>query len=321
MLAAASLPGAADRSLERFSYAEPYMGTTVSLVVYAAGRTEADTAARAAFTRVRDLDQRLSDYNPDSELMRASGAAVGRSVRVSRDLFHVLSIARTFSVRTDGAFDIAAGALTRVWRRARRQVTLPTEAELADARAASGYRRLTLDETSQSMRLETSGTRLDLGGIGKGYAADAALATLRELGVSRALVAAGGDIAIGEAPPETRGWTVAVAPLGGSTPSGVPLVLSHAGVSTSGDSEQWVEIGGTRYSHILDPRTGQPLNGRRSVTVVARDATTSDMLATTVCVLGRDAGAALVDTIEGASAAIGIEQDGLPRWTTTRRWR
>ena len=297
------------------------MGTTVSIVLYASGRAQADAAARSAFARVRDLDRRLSDYDRESELMRASAAAVARPVRVSADLFEVLSRAQAFGARTGGAFDITSGALTRLWRRARRQAMLPADADVTAARAVTGAHRLRLDPAGPSMRLETAGTHLDLGGIGKGYAADGALAALRNLGVSRALVAAGGDIAIGGAPPETHGWTVAVAPLGGSTPPGVPLVLSQAGVSTSGDAEQWVEIGGTRYSHILDPRTGRPLTGRRSVTVVARDATTSDMLATTVCVLGRDAGAALIETIDGASAAIGIEQDGLPQWTTTQRWR
>jgi thiamine biosynthesis lipoprotein len=298
------------------------MGTTVSIVLYASGGAQADAAARSAFARVRDLDRRLSDYDRESELMRASAAAVARPVRVSADLFEVLSRAQAFSVRTGGAFDITSGALTRLWRRARRQATLPADADVAAARAVTGAHRLRLDPAGPSMRLETAGTRLDLGGIGKGYAADRALEELRALGVTRALVAAGGDIAIGRPPPEATGWTVAVAPLAATTPQpGRPLVLSDAGVSTSGDAEQWVEIAGTRYSHILDPRTGRPLTGRRSVTVVARDATTSDMLATTVCVLGREAGAALVDTTDGASAAIGIEQDGVPQWTTTRRWR
>lgn len=297
------------------------MGTTVSIVLYASGRAQADAAAQSAFARVRDLDRRLSDYDRGSELMRASAAAVARPVRVSADLFEVLSRAQAFGARTGGAFDITSGALTRLWRRARRQATLPADADVRAARAVTGAHRLRLDPAGPSMRLETAGTSLDLGGIGKGYAADAALATLRDLGASRALVAAGGDIAIGRAPPETRGWTVAVAPLGGSMPPGAPLVVSHAGVSTSGDAEQWVEIAGTRYSHILDPRTGRPVTGRRSVTVVARDATTSDMLATAVCVLGREAGAALVETTGDASAAIGIEQDGAPQWTTTRRWR
>ena len=298
------------------------MGTTVSIVLYAAGRTQADAAARSALARVRDLDRRLSDYDRESELMRASAAAVGRPVRISADLFDVLSRAQAFSARTGGAFDITSGALTRLWRRARRQATLPADADVAAARVVSGSQHLRLDPAGPSMQLETAGTRLDLGGVGKGYAADRALEAMRALGVTRALVAAGGDIAIGQAPPRAVGWTVAVAPLAATTPPpGRPLVLAGVGVSTSGDAEQWVEIAGTRYSHILDPRTGRPLTGHRSVTVVARDATTSDMLATTVCVLGRGAGAALVDRIAGASAAIGIEQDGAARWTTTRRWR
>jgi FAD:protein FMN transferase len=321
---AAGVVAADAGSLERFSYAEPHMGTTVSIELYAAGRARGDAAARAAFGRVRELDRRLSDYDGESELMRASRAAVGQPVHVSPDLFQVLSLAQAFSERTGGAFDVTAGALTRLWRRARRQGALPGDDEIAAAQAVSGYRRLRLDAASRSMQLETAGTRVDLGGIGKGYAADRALEAMRELGVTRALVAAGGDIAVGDAPPGTGGWTVAVASLDASTPAPAPadrLFLANAGVSTSGDAEQWVEIDGTRYSHILDPRTGRPLTGQRSVTVVAPDATTSDMLATTVCVLGREAGAELVERIDGASALIGIKQGAQARWTTTGRWR
>ncbi len=154
--------------------------------------------------------------------------------------------------------------------------------------------------------------QLDAGGIAKGFAADRALRVLVALGVPRAIVAAGGDIAIGDPPPDRSGWEIALAGLDNAPAPGSPLSLSHAGVSTSGDAEQWVEIGGVRYSHILDPRTGQPITGRSSVTVVAGNATTSDMLATAVDVLGPEAGRRLVDGWAGASALIGT-RDGAAR--------
>jgi thiamine biosynthesis lipoprotein len=132
------------------------------------------------------------------------------------------------------------------------------------------------------------------------------------------MVVAGGDIATGDAPPGTAGWQVTIAPLdAGGAPA--PLVLRNAGVSTSGDAEQWVEIGGTRYSHILDPRTGWPLTTRMSVTVIAPDATTSDMLATTVAVLGRE-GLALAESY-GASASMTLERrDGEREHVTSAHW-
>jgi thiamine biosynthesis lipoprotein len=219
--------------------------------------------------------------------------------------------------RSNGAFDVTAGALTRVWRRARRLGELPSDADLEAARASSGHRLMRLGVDDQALWLARAGVRIDLGGIGKGYAADRALDALRAAGVEQAMVAAGGDIAVGAAPPGADGWHVALAPFGPGEPAPAgALVLAGAGISTSGDAEQWVDIGGVRYSHILDPRTGQPLTGERVVTVVARDATTSDMLATTASVLGPTAGAALVAETPGASALIGVRgEGGRIQWT------
>ena len=151
------------------------------------------------------------------------------------------------------------------------------------ARKATGYRLLSLDPVARTVTVSREGMQLDAGGIAKGFAADAALAGLRDAGLRRALVAAGGDLAVGDAPPGRAGWQIDLAGLDeANTAPGSPLVLSNCGISTSGDAEQWVEIDGVRYSHVLDPRTGVGLTGHTSATVVAADATTSDTLATAV---------------------------------------
>jgi thiamine biosynthesis lipoprotein len=168
--------------------------------------------------------------------------------------------------------------------------------------------------------LRVAGMRLDAGGIAKGYAADSALKVLAGAGLRHALVAAGGDIAIGDAPPGEPGWQIALAGLDADRAApGSPLTLTHAGVSTSGDAEQWVEIAGHRYSHIIDPRTGMALQGHHSVSVVAPDAITSDMLATAVSVLG-PAGVALVDGCPGCSALVGAREPAGDAWQHSRRW-
>ena len=284
MLAAAA--GAAPGAALRFEFDEPHMGTTFRVVLYAPDAETAARASRAAFARIADLDARLTDYRADSELMRASREAVGRAVPVGADLFGVLSIAQRLAVRTDGAFDVTAGALTRLWRRARRQNALPDPADFEAARRATGYRLMQLDADDRTVRLERDGMGLDVGGIAKGYAADRALDVLRSAGLPRAMAVAGGEMAIGNPPPGRCGWRVTIEPLeaGGRVPPS--LELANAGVSTSGDAEQWMEVDGVRFSHILDPRTGRPLTRRLAVTVVAPDATTSDMLATAIAVLG-----------------------------------
>jgi FAD:protein FMN transferase len=308
-------------SLRRFEFSEPYMGTTFTVVLYAPDGARAARASGAAFARIAGLDARLSDYRQNSEAMRLTREAVGRAVRVSDDLYRVLALSLSMSSRTGGAFDVTVGPLSHLWRRARRQAELPHAADVDAARAVSGSALVHIDAASRSVRLARAGMRLDFGGIAKGYAADRALETLRDAGIRRALVVAGGDIAAGEPPPGERGWRVAIAPFDTATPGATrSLTLANAAVSTSGDAEQWVEIGGVRYSHIFDPRTGWPLTGRRQATVVARDATTSDMLATTLCVLGED-GLRLADRTPGAAAMIGVTDGAGPiRWAFSRRW-
>jgi thiamine biosynthesis lipoprotein len=309
-------------ALTRFEYTQPHMGTTVRIVLYAAAGPEAERAAAAAFARIAELDATLSDYRPDSELSRLTRDAVGSPVKVSRDLFRVLDAAQGLAARTDGAFDITVGPLTRLWRRARRQVELPAPGELAAARALSRYTLLKIDPKARTASVARAGMRLDPGGIAKGFAADEALATLRGSGVERALVAVGGDLAIGHAPPGHTGWQVTLTgPGAADTAPGSPILVHDAGVSTSGDAEQWVEISGQRYSHIVNPKTGLGLTGHRSVTVVAGDAMTSDMLATAVSVLGPDDGLRLVDDTPGVAALIGTVSSGQESWRRSRAWR
>ena len=314
---ASSRPG-----LTRFEYTEPHMGTTFRVVLHAPDQASADAASRRAFARIAELDTALTDYNATSELSRVTREAIGHPVRVSDDLLGVLIPSQELARRSDGAFDITVGPLTRLWRRARRQVEMPAPDVLAEARRATGYQLVKVDAAAHTVEVERPGMQLDAGGIAKGYAADAALEVLRSAGYGRSLVAAGGDLAIGDPPPDRKGWTVALEGLIPDHPApGSPIVVSRCGVSTSGDEEQWVEIGGVRYSHILDPRTGMGVTGHSSVTVLAADATTSDMLATAVSVLGPEKGRALVDGWAGASALIGERTPQGDRWVRSARWR
>jgi thiamine biosynthesis lipoprotein len=159
--------------------------------------------------------------------------------------------------------------------------------------------------------------RLDLGGIAKGYAADQALAALRRRGLPVALVTLGGEVVAGAPPPGREGWTVAVQTPG---PQPAPIVIHDAAVSTSGDAEQWLELGGVRYSHVLDPRTGEALVGRRSVTVVARRGIEADALATALSVMGAERGLPLVEDSPEAAALIVQEAAGELQVAASSRW-
>jgi thiamine biosynthesis lipoprotein len=182
---------------------------------------------------------------------------------------------------------------------------LPPREKLAAALSLVGYRNVELDPVKQTVRLAKPGMLLDLGGIAKGYAADATLEVFASHGIASALVAAGGDIAISSRPPEAKGWTIGIAPLlDAERKPSLYLLLHDAAVSTSGDAEQYVEIEGKRYSHIVDPRTGLGLLGRMSVTVVARHGVQADSLTKVVCVLGPERGFPIIDKLGGVSSLV-----------------
>jgi thiamine biosynthesis lipoprotein len=300
------------------------MGTTFRVVLYAADKPAAKKAADAAFERVAELDRTMSDYNKDSELMRlckAFATEAGEPVKVSDDLFFVLQRAEELSKKSDGAFDVTVGPVVQLWRLARRTQELPDPKEFAAARAKVGHQKVKLDAAKKTVQLTTPGMQLDLGGIAKGYAADEALKLLREkFGIKQALVAAAGDIACGDPPPGKDGWVVDIAPIAkGQKPR--TLKLANAAVSTSGDLEQFVEIGGVRYSHVLDPRTGLGLTGRRSVTVIARNGITADSMTKAVSVLPPDRGLKLVEETPGAACYIVVlDKDEKPVTTASKRF-
>jgi thiamine biosynthesis lipoprotein len=289
-------------ALSRFTFTEPHMGTRFRIVLYAANEQTARDAARAAFDRIAALDNCMSDYKPESELMRLCAKAGGDPIPVSPELFTVLQKAQDVAAKSDGAFDVTVGPVVRLWRVSRRNHKLPDGEKLAKARDLVGYRNVQLDAKARTVRLLKAGMQLDLGGIAKGYSADEALVVLQKKGIQSALVAAGGDIAVGAAPPGKEGWDVAIIPLqsGDASPH---LLLHDAAVSTSGDAEQFVEIDGVRYSHIVDPRTGIGLIGRSQVTVVARRGIDSDSLTKVIAVLGPERGMPIVEEA-GATARV-----------------
>jgi thiamine biosynthesis lipoprotein len=263
----------------------------------------------------------MSDYRPTSELMQLCQKAGGDPVRVSAPLWFVLARAQEVSRLSDGAFDVTVGPVVRLWRRARKSQQMPDPQKLAQARALVSYQNLRLDERARTVQLLQPGMQLDLGGIAKGYASDEALRVLEQHGITRALVAAGGDIAVSGPPPDAEEWTIGIAPL--EDPNRKPsqyLSLHDAAVSTSGDAEQYVEIDGKRYSHIVDPRTGIGLVGRHSVTVVARHGIMADSLTKVVSVLGPECGLTIIDRLEGVSAMVVQETAKGTETITSRRF-
>lgn len=295
-----------EKTWERLTYQEKHMGVVINFTLYAQDRATANKAARLAFDRIADLNRKMSDYDPESELRRLSDEhPPGKPARISQDLFEVLSQAEHLSRRTNGAFDVTVGPVVRLWRRARRQRELPDPDRLKEARAVVGYQKVQLDKKHRTATLAQAGMRLDLGGIAKGYAGDAALKVFREQGLSRVMIDAGGDLVLGDAPPGEAGWRIGIAPLekADGPPSRI-LEIANAAVATSGDAFQFVEIDGTRYSHIVNPKTGVGLTQRSSVTVIAPTGIQADSLASAVSVLGPQAGLKLIESTRNTETLI-----------------
>jgi len=295
-IAAAGCAAGAD--LKRFEAVEPHMGTLVRIQLYAADQARATAAFRAAFGRIAQLDAALSDYKPDSELNRITRDAVGHPMVVSSDLFLLLDASQQLARETGGAFDITLGPVIRLWRQARKEQRLPDEEALSQASRRCGFQKLHLDSAKHTVVFDQPGMQLDLGGIAKGFTADAALETLARLGIGSALVAMSGDLAIGEAPPGREGWKISA--------QDRVFEISNAAVSTSGDGEQYLDWERKRYSHIIDPATRMGATSQMTVTVVARRGIDADGLSTAATVLGEDRALRFIEGRPDAAALIRV---------------
>lgn len=310
------------RAAERVTATRRLMGVPWTITVYAPSQATGVAAIEAGFAEVARLEAILSDYDPTSELSRLSARAPTLApVPVGEDLGRVLARALAIRDATGGGFDPTVGPLTTLWRQARRTGRLPPGDKLAAARAAVGPETLRLEADGREVTLARPGMRLDLGGIGMGYAVDKALEVLGTMGIDAAMIDASGDVGVSAPPPGTQGWVIDAAPLPRSVVGpGERLVLAHAAVTTSGDAYQGVAIEGRRYSHIVDPRTGLGVAGPAAVTVIAQNCATADALATAASVLGPEAAAALIAAEPGCAAWFIRVEGGEVRQVRTPRW-
>lgn len=293
---------------ERFEFEFPAMGVSFRFVAYAPSRKIADEAFEAAAKRVEELDGIFSDYKSDSEAKRLVAQAFGRPTVVSDDLWRVLGSSQQVWRESDGAFDVTVGPLTRLWRLARKRHRLPESTQVQAAREAVGFSRLELIEPDKVV-IHSPNMQLDFGGIAKGYAADECLAIFRDKGLDAAFVDASGDIALGAPPPGETGWRIGITDIDAAKLADRSICLSRCGVATSSDGLQFLDLDGTRYSHIIDPRTGQALTLHSSVTVVAASATSADAWASALSVLGAQRGIEIADRRGDLQAVIAVQSD------------
>ena len=262
------------------------MGTRIVVELWADQHAAGDRAIDAVMSDMRRIDAAMSTFKPDSEVSRVNAQAAQGPVQISVELFNLLITAVEYSRITNGAFDITYASVGFMYDfRARRH---PTDQQIAAALPAVNYRHLLLDPKNHTVRFSQPGVRIDLGGIAKGYAVDHGIAILQGLGITRALVSAGGDSRIiGDR--FGKPWIVGIRHPDRPGEVIVRLPLVDTAISTSGDYEHYFDEGGVRFHHIIDPRTGHSASAVRSATILAPTATRTDGLSKTAFVLGAEA--------------------------------
>ncbi len=294
------------------------MGTEFTLYLYALDERTCDREADRVFETIDELEALLSNYRPQSELSRLNREAGSHAVTTDPQMFRFLDISLAWSARSDGAFDITVGRLMKAWGFFRSTGRVPTAAELQQVRVQTGWRRVVLDGKARTVRFSSPEVELDPGGIGKGFAVDAAVRALRADGVRAALLSAGSSTIYGlGAPPGKVGWLVNVPDPQHPGNFTASAVLRNTSLSTANCTEKHFTSRGHQYCHIMDPRTLRPVEGRVQATVISPSATDSDALSNAMFVLDVAGRRRLMQALPQEDGALVI----LPRGRSERyRW-
>jgi FAD:protein FMN transferase len=287
--------------------ADGIMGTRITVELWADDKDKAEKAIDAVLDEMRHIDDSMSTYKPASEVSQVNAKAADGPMRISKELFDLLTTAKEYSVITDGAFDITYASVGYMYDFPKH--VRPDEAQIAKALPAVNFRHVLLDPKNQTVQFSQKGVRIDLGGIAKGYSVDRGIDVLKSFGFTRAYVSAGGDSRIiGDR--FGKPWMVGIRdPRKGEGEVITRIPLVDAAISTSGDYERFFEEGGVRYHHIIDPRTGHSASKVRSATVIGPYATRTDGLSKTAFVLGPEKAMEIYNRIDDIDAII-VKLDG-----------
>ena len=288
---------------------EAIMGTRIYVELWADDTAVGNAAIDAVMTEMRRIDALMSHYRPDSELSQINAHAATEAVKVSPELFDLIRLSTHFSEITAGAFDITYASVGYLYNYPLHE--RPSEEQIKAALPAVNWRNLKLDAEHHTVRFAHAGMRIDLGGIGKGYAVDRSVALLKARGITNAIVTAGGDSRlIGDH--RGRQWLVSIAhPDQPHNPDKVVtrIPLSDAAISTSGDYERYFDEDGVRYHHIIDPGTGHSASKVRSATIIGPTATRTDGLSKTAFVLGPERALEIYNRLDDIDAIL-VTPDG-----------
>jgi thiamine biosynthesis lipoprotein len=287
------------------------MGTRIAVELWADDSKQGEAAIEAVLAEMRRVDLAMSTYKPTSELSIVNAKAAQEPVKISPELFDLLTTALDYSRITDGAFDITYASVGYMYDF--RKHVHPDEKQIAAALPGINYRHVLLDPKAQTVHFARPGVRIDLGGIGKGHAVDRGIAILQDRGIKHALVTAGGDSRIiGDR--FGKPWVVGIRHPDRKDEVIARIPLEDAAISTSGDYERYFDEGGVRYHHIIDPHTGHSASKVRSATIIGPTATRTDGLSKTAFVLGPEKAIEIYNKLEDIDAIL-VAPDGKVLYT------
>lgn len=291
--------------MQQFSRGIKLMGNHFEFSVVGENEAWANACIDHAIAEVQRIEQLLTTFRDSSQTNQINAKAGIEPVKVDEEIFNLIERAQRISELTQGAFDITYGSIDkRLWNFDTTMTALP-DAETAKASVRLiNFRNVVLDREHSTVFLKHAGMRIGFGGIGKGYAADCAKRVMIAAGVEHGIVNAAGDLTVWGNQPNGNPWTIGIAdPDSKHLPFG-SVMLTDTSVATSGNYEKYVMIGGKKYSHTIDPKTGLPVSGIKSVTIIAQIAELADAMATPVMVMGIKAGLNLINQMQGIACII-----------------
>jgi thiamine biosynthesis lipoprotein len=284
--------------LTAYKRTERLMGNTFEITIVTTNEFWANSKIDLAIAEIKRIEQLLTTFSPTSQTNLINAAAGISAVKVDQEVFDLIKRAIRISSITDGAFDLTYGSIDkRLWNFDRTMTALPDAATAKLMVKLINYQNIILNPTECTVMLREKGMRIGFGGIGKGYAAEMAKALLKKEGVVSGIVNASGDLTTWGKQPNQENWTIGIA-----NPDHVNLPFSYLNitdmaVATSGNYEKFVRINGKKYSHTINPKTGLPVTGIKSVTIISPNAEIADAMATPVTIMGINAGLAMINQI------------------------
>ena len=288
------------------------MGSRFEVTAVAENELVAWEAIHAGIAEITRIEQLISSWDATSQTSEINRQAGIRAVKVDKELFDLIFRAKKISALTQGAFDISYASMDKIWKFDGSMKTMPSEAIVEKASAKINWENILLNSASTSVFLKEKGMKIGFGAMGKGYAANKAKAIMQTMkGIKGGLVNAGGDLIAWGQSSQKEGWNIKIADPKDKQKMLAYLQLENQAVVTSGDYEKYVQFDGIRYAHIIDPRTGYPTTGIKSVTIISPDSELSDALATAVFVMGKKLGLDLINEIKGVEGLIVTDEDQL----------